>query len=187
LHGIDVPVVQLVQVSEGHAVSGIARTLAEASLAWLGRTLLISVTKPTSSYFLAEKEREAGSTSILRRTNESLTDQISITPDADISDLYYAKVCPTAAEEMATSQVQSTSWLGGARSKFRLLIVDCGRFAGNPGAVEIAPLCHATILTVCASETTLPEILASSKQLQLAGGRLLGTVLYNADSSKNNG
>jgi hypothetical protein len=183
LRGIDVPVLQFVQVSENGATSGVARSFADASLAWLGRTLLVSLGNTPPSALQPSGGKETVPFTDRRQATKPLADQTNIVPDAEVPELYYARIGPAVTEAIAASRVQPSVWLGEARSNFRFLIIDCGSFAGNPVAVELASRCHGSILTVCAAHTTLVEVRAASRQLRLAGGRLLGSVLYNARPS----
>jgi hypothetical protein len=184
LHGIEVPVVQFVQVSGATVSSGVARSLAEASLACLGRTLLVSFRSVSGQTILSKPKHESGFSKFCKLDQESTTDTADIIPDAQEPNLFHARIEPGLVGSTRSSVVPPAIWLGEVRTDFRLMILDCGSFASNPGAIELASRCHATIFTVCRAETSLSEIHFSARQLHLAGGRLLGTVLYDAQPSR---
>jgi hypothetical protein len=182
LHGFDVPVVQFIQVSPYLERTDIARAFAEASLTRLGRTLLASVydRQPLQNGLIAGSAQP--NLARRRRTQKTTIKLPEIEPDASLSGLYHARIGFGNRESDTASQAATETWLGEARVDFRALVIDCGPLERNPTAVELASRCHGSILTVAAGITRLEEIRTTAHQLQVAGGTLIGTVLYGMPS-----
>jgi hypothetical protein len=179
LHGLDVPVVQFIQVSADAKPAMVARDFAEASLTRLGRTLLASLHEPEIAR--ASLPDGSGGTAVGRRRARKLTnDAPDIVPDAALHGLYHARIGSGCGEANQMSHVPPAIWLGEARIEFRLLVIDCGPLERIPAAVELASRCHGSILTVQAGATQLSAVRAAAQQVQIAGGTLLGSVLYDA-------
>jgi hypothetical protein len=178
LHGLDVPVVQFIQVTAGVGQTRVARDFAEASLTRLGRTLIASLHEPETAK--AGLVLESGSATVgRRRTRKPANDTPDIIPDATVQGLYHTRIGAGCGETNQISQVPPAVWLGEARLDFRLLVIDCGPLERNPAAVELASRCHGSILIVASGATRLPQIRAAAQQVQIAGGTLLGSVLFD--------
>jgi hypothetical protein len=179
LHGFDVPVVQFIQVSSGTQAASVPRDFAEASLTRLGRTLLASLHSSNSTLPEAAPSGLPAAIVGRRRARRPLKNVPDIVPDAGVQGLYHVRIGATPGELSQISQVSPAIWLGEARLDFRLLVIDCGPFELNPAAVELVSRCHGSILTVAAGLTELAKVQAVAQQVQLAGGTLLGSVLYD--------
>jgi hypothetical protein len=179
LHGLDVPVVQFIQVSVDSKPAMVARDFAEASLSRLGRTLLASLYEPEIAR--PSLPDASGGTAVgRRRARKPANDAPDIVPDAALHGLYHARIGLGCGETSQMSFVPPAVWLGEARIEFRLLVIDCGPLERTPAAVELASRCHGSILTVEAGATQLSAVRAAAQQVQIAGGTLLGSVLYDA-------
>lgn len=183
LHGIDVPVVQVIQASPRAHPSHIARSLAEASTATLGRTLLVSLHAPGEQQAGVSAPAAAGLVVRRRRAKKGVSDAPEIVPDSSLPGLYHAGIGCQSDEATRIDYVPPGVWLGGVNLNFRLLIIDCGPLDLCPAAVEVASRCHGSVLGVAAGVTRLAEVQMVAAQVQLAGGRLLGSVLYDAPTA----
>jgi hypothetical protein len=179
LHGLDVPVVQFIQVSADATPAMVARHFAEASLTRLGRTLLASLRDPGIAR-PSQPDGSAGTATVRRRARKPANDAPDILPDAALHGLYHARIGLGCGESNQVSHVPPAIWLGEARIDFRLLVLDCGPLERTPAAVELVSRCHGSILTVEAGATQLSAVRAAAQQVQIAGGTLLGSVMYNA-------
>jgi len=180
LHGLDVPVVQFIQVTADPRQADVARDFAEASLTRLGRTLLASLHETETIKAGSPVEAGGGMVVGRRRNRKSAYDIPDIVPDATIQGLYHTRIGAGCGETNQMSHVPPAVWLGEARLDFRLLVIDCGPLERNPAAVELASRCHGSILVVAAGAARLPQIRAAAHQVQVAGGTLLGAVLHDA-------
>ena len=182
LPGVVVPVVQFIQASPGDFGAAVVRSFAEAALPRLGRTLL--VTLPS----MGVRSRQADTCSVpvaqvgRRRARKAVGGTLEIVADLCLSGLYHARIgCET--EEQSSSPGQPSAWLSGAKLDFRLMVIDCGAIEDNPVAIELASRCHGSVLSVAAGDTSLSQVHVSAKHIRLAGGTMLGTVLYDAPTS----
>ncbi len=180
LRGLDVPVVQFIQVSTDLRVSSVPRDFAEASLSRLGRTLLASLHSPDPRQLGAASGRLPVAIVGRRRARRTLKEVPDVVPDVALQGLYHVRIGGGVDELNQITQVPPAIWLGEARLDFRLLVVDCGPLELNPAAVELASRCHGSILTIAAGVTDLARVRSVAQQVQLAGGKLLGSVLYDA-------
>lgn len=179
LHGIDVPVVQLIHASPVEGNESVARSFAEASLTRLGRTLLVTLQTPeTRCSDLAQPSQALGR----RRPKKSGVEAPEMVPDAVLAGLYHARIGGEPEDTAQMAHLSPAIWLGEARLDFRFLIIDCGPLEQCTAAVELASRCHGSILSVTAGVTRLEEVRSIMRQLDLAGGTLLGTVLQGAPS-----
>jgi hypothetical protein len=178
LHGLDVPVVQFIQVSCDARAPSVARDFAEAALTKLGRTLIASLHEPEKP--AASFPEGGGMAAGRRRVRKPVNGSHDIVPDGTVDGLYHARIGSVCGEPNKLSHVPPAIWLGEARIEFRLLVIDCGPLERNPAAVELASRCHGSILTVEAGITQLSMVRSAAQQVQIAGGTLLGSVLYNA-------
>ncbi len=182
LHGLDVPVVQFIQVTADPRRASVARDFAKASLTRLGRTLLASLHETEILKAGLPVETGGGMVVGRRRARKPANDTPDIVPDATIQGLYHTRIGAGCGETNQMSHVPPAVWLGEARLDFRLLVIDCGPLERNPAAVELTSRCHGSILVVAAGATRLPQIRAAAHQVQIAGGTLLGAVLYDTPS-----
>jgi len=180
LHGLDMPVVQFIHVSADRGAASPARDFAEASLERLGRTLLASLHSPHDPGQAAYGSDPTGTAIGRRRTRKPAIDVPEIVPDVGRQGLYHACIGAGSIEAGQVSQVPPAVWLGEARLDFRILVIDCGPLAANPAAVELVSRCHGSILVVTSGTTLLDEIRDAARQVLLAGGTLLGSVLHDA-------
>jgi hypothetical protein len=178
LHGLDVPVIQFIQVSANAKPASVARDFAEASLSKLGRTLLARLREPDVTEAAVPDGR--GTAEGRCRASKLTKGVPEIVPDAAMHGLYHTRIGQGCGEANQLSHVPPAIWLGEARIDFRLLVIDCGPLAQTPAAVELASRCHGSILTVEAGATQLAVVRAVAQQVQIAGGTLLGSVLYDA-------
>jgi len=179
LHGIDVPVVQFIQVSGGLKPSNVPRYFAEACLSRLGRTLLAGLHNPRPPQVGASSGNLRGTIVGRRRARKLASDMPDIVPDVGVEGLYHVRIGAGPGE---FSQVPPAVWLGEARLEFKFLVIDCGPLDVNPAAVELASRCHGSILTVAAGITRLAQAQAVAQHVQVAGGTLLGSVLYDVST-----
>jgi len=171
----DVFMVQFV-ASLGDAGAGrVARDFALASVAVIGRTLLLS------AGVMDVAEDLPGMEISWRGTDRGRAKFVSIVPDSGISGLYYARLAGTAAEAARISKSPQGAWLGAGHD-FRMLVFESPPPSRSPATMALAACCQGSVLAVGAGATRLADLQATAGQVQRAGGTLLGTVLYDAPS-----
>jgi len=102
-----------------------------------------------------------------------------LVPDAVLPGLYHAR-CTELSDPFAAAPGPEAAWLGRGKADFRLLVIDCGPVPDCAVALDVASRCHGTVLGVAAGSAPLAQIEATARQVRLAGGTVIGSVLYDA-------
>lgn|GEM_PF-2140085 len=153
----------------------VARDFAVASVALIGRTLLLSSNT-------ADAADEPSGLDIGWRGNErGRGKMLSIVPDSGVAGLYHGRLSGTAAEAARIAKNPQGAWIG-ANHDFRMLVFESPAPQRSPGTLALAACCQGSVLCVGAGRTRLAEWQATTGQVQRAGGTVLGSVLYDAPS-----
>ncbi len=157
---VTTPMIQLMPCIPDERASDIALSLAVAAAANLGRALLIDVTH------VAVQTTQAGSAASALMTAR----------DVFVPALHHAHIGPFLLDRRnGNDNIQHT--LAAAAKSFRLLVLDCPSAKASPESLALAHLCSGTVLIVHAGRTRIADVLAASREIESAGGRVLGTVL----------
>jgi hypothetical protein len=183
VHGIELPAIQFVRVTQSEGGGHVARCFAEACVARLGRTLLVKLSSSAGAAS-ADAENKVAPDAIARpdsrrRPRKPGCDMQEIVPDAVLPGLYHAR-CSDLGDPFAAAPGPEAAWLGRGKPDFRLLVIDCGTVQECALGLDFASRCHGTVLSVAAGTAPLAQIQATIRQVQLAGGTLIGSVLYDA-------
>ena len=157
----DLPIVQVMAVCSRSRATGVALGLAVAAVSGFGRTLLVNDSGMHTD------------TTMPRLPGRSVH---AVIPDAAVPGLYHREF-----DEALLDREPSPAQTGrAAANTFRMLVLASRSPTDSPSGLGHAARCHGTLLAVAAGVTRLADIQATARQLQLAGGTLLGTVLYDA-------
>ncbi len=177
---VEAPIVQLLQVSANPNASSVARCLAQAGPARMGRTLLAGLRQadpePATGGALLSPHAGSGRP----RGRRAGSPVLEVLPDIAWPGLYHAQLGSHYRMPQPVAGSLTTAWLGDTRLEFHFLIFDCGPIAGCPAALELSARCHGSILVVAAGVTRPSEIETAARQVRLAGGTVMGSVLYHA-------
>ncbi len=193
VQGVDLPAIQFVQVTQGEGGGHVARCFAEACVARLGRTLLVTLSTGSGSTgsgpinvgaSSVEAENKVAPDAVLRpdgrrRPRKLCAAVQELVPDAVLPGLYHAR-CTELGDPFAAAPGPEAAWLGRGKADFRLLVIDCGPVPDCAVALDVASRCHGTVLSVAAGSAPLAQIEATARQVRLAGGTVIGSVLYDA-------
>ena len=163
LRGVGSPIVQFMPACLAGADGHVSREFAVVAAARFGRTLLIDTTKTVDT---PSKEPTC------RGGNRKPRRAPTMVPDSDVPGLYHRRASEVSFETIITETP--------ADQPFRMMIVQSLTPSVCPSSLDHARHCHGTILTVAAGVTRLPELQTTARQLRLAGGTLLGVVLFDA-------
>jgi len=117
---------------------------------------------------------------IPRRRARKAADNIEITPDSLISGLCHARIGFAYGQASSPAQASPDSFLEGVSLDFRVIVIECDAPERCPMTLDLAVRCHGSVLVVAAGATGLPQARRVMRQVQLAGGTLLGSVLHGA-------
>lgn len=172
LHASDLQLLQFIPASPAGDCGDVARAFAIASVAGLGRTLLIAAGP--------DGARAHGSHPASRQIPQHGAGRgYGIAPDPAITGLYHMRLQGGAPEMARIAGSPQHAW-AGRMADFRMLVVASASPDWYPETLLICPFCRGSVLTVAAGLTRLDELQATARQLQQAGGVLLGTVLHDA-------
>ena len=158
----DLPIVQIMAACGLSRAAGVALGLAVASVSGHGRTLLVTDDGARGS--------DAGGPRLPGK------DAHAVIPDAAVSGLYHRQF-----DETLLDQEPMPAQTARASAKaFRMLVLASRSPTESPSGLAHAARCHGTILAVAAGVTRFADVQATARQIQLAGGTVLGTVLYDA-------
>ncbi len=179
LHGVDMPVVQFIRACGQAATAEIAASFAQASAGCLGRTLLIRVhaLEPSGVSF---SDAAAAVATIGRRRARKAADNLEIIPDSLISGLCHARIGFAYGQAASPAHVSPDIFLEGVSLDFRVIVIESDAPERCPMTLDLAVRCHGSVLVVAAGATGLPQTRRVMRQVQLAGGTLLGSVLHGA-------
>jgi hypothetical protein len=180
LHGVDMPVVQFINLSGEASAANVTASFAQASAACIGRTLLVRPRQPGS-----QEDRRLAATPPLatiprRRTRKAVSASIEIVPDSIVPGLCHAYLGGEPAEASTSRSSPSEIWLDGVTLDFKLIVIESSAPERAPATLDLATRCHGNVLVVTASMTRLSQVRSVMRQIQLAGGTLMGSVLHDA-------
>ncbi len=158
----DVPVVQVMAACGRSRAAGVSLGLAVASVPGYGRTLLMADDGAQGS--------DAGGPRLAGRGAQA------VIPDAGVPGLYHRRFDEGLLDRQPTPPSTSRT----SAKSFRMIVLASQSPAACPAGLAHAARCHGTILAVAAGVTSLAELQATARQVQQAGGTVLGTVLYDA-------
>jgi hypothetical protein len=181
LHGVDMPVVQFIRASGESMAADIAASFAQASAVSLGRTLLIRLQVPEPPRISFAGDAVAVATIPRRRTRKA-AEALEIVPDSAVSGLCHARLGCEYGRASQSIPALPEALLDGAALDFRLIVIESDAPERCPLALDLATRCHGSVLVVAAGVTALPQARRVMRQVQLAGGTLLGSVLHDAPS-----
>ena len=179
LHGVDMPVVQFIRASGEAASTEIAASFAQASAGCLGRTLLIRLHTSEPPGVSSSNDTAAVAT-IPRRRARKAADNLEIVPDSLVPGLCHARIEFAYGQTSSQTQASPDTFLEGASLDFRVIVIESDAPERCPMTLDLAVRCHGSVLVVAAGTTSLPQARGVMRQVQLAGGTLLGSVLHGA-------
>ena len=180
LHGVDMPVVQFINVSGDSSAAEATASFAQASAACLGRTLLVRLGQPESQERWRIGTAPPVATLSRRRTRKAVTESTDIVPDSTTPGLWHAYVRCGPSETSLAKFSSPGNWLDGVTLDFKLVVIESLSPEVCPVTLELATRCHGSVLLVTAGITSLSQSRIVMRQIQLAGGTLVGSVLYDA-------
>ena len=167
LHDVALPVIQFVPACQAGKANFLGREFAIASAERNGRTLLLSPGEQMGFDV-------SGAVSISSKMTRLLgSEQESFVPDAGVPGLYYQRINDG-------SDICAALTMLSPEQGFRMLVLDSVSIGRSTAALRQAAHCHGTIITVIAGSTAIGEIRSTVRQIEQAGGTLLGTVLIDA-------
>ena len=182
LHGVDMPVIQFIQVSGEGDAADVPASFAHASAACLGRTLLVRSGPPKADARQHIAAAPTVATVSRRRTRKVISETIEIVPDSAVPSLFYAFLGREPAEASFLTSPSLEKRLDGVTLDFKLVVIESGPPERCPASLDLATRCHGSVMVVSAGITTLSQSRIVMRQVQLAGGTLLGSVLHDAPS-----
>ena len=182
LHGVDMPVVQFINVSGESSAAAVTASFAQASAICLGRTLLVRLCRPEPQDGRTESALPVA-TPPRQRTRKAAAESIEIVPDSTVPGLCHAYVRRESAETSLEKFSSSENLLDCLTLDFKLIAIESLSPEGCPATLELATRCHGSVLLVTAGKTSLSQLRIVMRQVQLAGGTLMGSVLNDAPSA----
>jgi hypothetical protein len=180
LHGIEMPVVQFIHASGEGNVRQAAGSFARASAACLGRTLLVR-RQPVGAPPLTQAASAASMPTVSRRrARKSVVDAFEIVPDSAMASLFHVQIGRETQGSLQAMQASPEAWLDSITLDFRLIVIESDAPERSLATLELARRCHGSVLVVTAGTTSLSQARTAMRQVQLAGGTLLGSVLQDA-------
>jgi hypothetical protein len=180
LHGLDMPVIQFIQISPEPDAAEVAVSFAQASATCLGRTLLARLGVSELQYQPSAAVKGSVATVTRRRTRKVDPDTLDIVPDSAVAGLCHARLGSDYGDASHATRALPESWLDNVALDFRLVVIGSDAPERCPAALDLATRCHGSILVTTAGKTSLPQSRGVIRQVQLAGGVILGSVLHNA-------
>ena len=163
LHGVELPIIQLMPASPTGLPDNISSEFAAASAAQFGRTLLLDARARIAS--------NNGGQAIQSHSKKQRR-PLAAVPDGAIPGLYH-RLASDIPFEMVTTETPDAH-------PFRMVVVRSGSPEVCPSGLNHARQCNGTILTVAAGLTRLLELRTTARQIHNSGGTLLGVVLFDA-------
>ena len=182
LHGVDMPVVQFINVSGEAGAADITASFAQASAACVGRTLLVHLGQPGPREGTRLGVAHPVATIPRRRARKAVPDSIEIMPDSVVPGLCRAYLGGEQAGAYSKKSSSCETWLDGMTFDFKLIVIESGSPERAPAALDLATRSHGNVLIAAAGMTRLAQTRIVVRQIQLAGGTLMGSVLYDAPS-----
>ena len=180
LRGIEMPVLQFIDVSGDRGATDVAASFAHAAAHCVGRTLLVRFQSSQSRGVQQDSDAAIESISLDHRPSKSVDDTFEVVPDSAVPGLchVYARYDPMQALQMKREFAEI--WLDGIALDFRLVIIESRSPERCPATLDLATRCHGSVLVLTAGESSLSQSRAVMRQVQLVGGTLLGAVLRDA-------
>ena len=180
LHGVDMPVLQFIEVSEDGGAADVAASFALASAACVGRTLLVRLQPGESRDRLQISVADQQQTAPGPRTRKAPEETFEIVPDSAVAGLCHAWVRYDPTRSFRNRNNMADTWLDGVSLDFRLVVIESRSPERCPATLDLATRCHGSVLVVKAGQTSLSEARIVMRQVQIAGGTLIGSVLHEA-------
>jgi hypothetical protein len=184
LHGVNMPVIQFIHVTDTSGAAEIAIKFAKTSATYLGRTLLVRL---SASQAQISKQRPVASDVTIagELAQQTIAEPFKIVPDSAVLGLSHASIGAQSETASQMSRIAAESWLDGIALDFRLIVIASDPPEHTPATLDLATRCHGSLLVVSAGRTGLSDIRTVTRQVRLAGGTLMGTVLYEAPATPN--
>jgi hypothetical protein len=123
LHGLDMPVIQFIQISPEPDAAEVAVSFAQASATCLGRTLLARLGVSELQYQPSAAVKGSVATVTRRRTRKVDPDTLDIVPDSAVAGLCHARLGSDYGDASHATRALPESWLDNVALDFRLVVI----------------------------------------------------------------